>query len=49
MEFKYGLSLYKRKGIVNQTGAIHCDEPNRHYLGPGHKDLGASGAIAAEV
>jgi hypothetical protein len=54
MEFKYGLSLYKRKGIVNQTGAIHapdyeCDEPNRHYLGPGRKDLGASGAIAAEV
>jgi hypothetical protein len=21
LEFKYGLSLYKRKGIVNQTGA----------------------------
>jgi hypothetical protein len=25
MEFKYGLSLYKRKGIVNQTGAIPPD------------------------
>ena len=53
MEFKYGLSLYKRKGIVNQTGAIRitksCDKPNRHDLGPGCKDLGGSRTRCAPV
>ncbi|MFZ3327762.1 MAG: hypothetical protein WA231_18595 [Methylocella sp.] len=51
--FQYGLSLYKRKGIVNQTGAIRitksCDKPNRHDLGPGCKDLGGSRTRCAPV